>query len=91
MNYLCDEIIKGGFVKLVEDEYYDKRLSSMQYSKMKRIKFNNYEMDELQEHADEISFNIGKVYRQVRDRTKKDYKQARQTLSRKLNNTCKQE
>lgn len=40
---------------------------------IKRHKLSEHELDELREHVELISFNIEKVYRHAKDRSRKEY------------------
>lgn len=45
--------------------------------KIKRNKLSDHELDQLREHVELVSFNIGKVYRHAKDRSRKEYNKAK--------------
>jgi hypothetical protein len=59
--------------------------------KLKMQKISEYELEELREHIDHISFNIEKVYRHAKDRSRKEFNQARLANSRRLYHSQKSE
>lgn len=75
---------------MVENMWEDS-LMSEQTTKAKRSRSSEHELEELREHIDLISFNIGKVYRHAKDRSRKEYNKARHTLRRKLHHSYKNE
>lgn len=78
-------------MKATGKETLEDSLKSEHTSKEKRNKLNEHELEELREHIDLISFNIGKVYRHARDRSRKEYNQVKQSLRRKLHHSYKSE
>lgn len=52
--------------------------------KAKRIRLSDHELEELREHIDLISFNISKVYRHAKDRSRKEFKKVKHTYRKKL-------
>ncbi|MDD4973802.1 MAG: hypothetical protein PHY93_05595 [Bacteriovorax sp.] len=62
-----------------------------QATKVKRSQLSEHDLEELREHIDLISFNIGKVYRHAKDRSRKEYNKARHTLRRKIHHSYKNE
>lgn len=59
-------------------------VSSEQLLKAKRNRLSDHELEELREHIDLISFNIGKVYRHAKDRSRKGLKKVRHNFRKKL-------
>lgn len=62
-----------------------------QVTKFNRNKLSEFELNELRENLDLISFNIEKVYRQAKDRSRKEFNQAKYSLGRKLHHSYKNE
>jgi hypothetical protein len=75
----------------MSDKSWDDNLAIEQTAKLHRNKLSEIELDELREHVDLVSFNIEKVYRQAKDRTRKEYNQAKHSLGRKLHHSYKNE
>jgi hypothetical protein len=78
-------------VKLMGENMWEDSLISEQTTKVKRSRSSEHELEELREHIDLISFNIGKVYRHAKDRSRKEYNKARHTFRRKLHHSYKNE
>ena len=75
----------------VEGGWDEGGIISEQSVKAKRIKLSDHDLEELREHIDLISFNIGKVYRHAKDRSRKEYNKSKQTFRRKLQHSYKSE
>lgn len=67
----------------IENGWEEQGSSSGQALKGKRNVLSEHELDELREHVDLISFNIGKVYRHAKDRSRKEYNKAKMSLGKK--------
>ncbi len=72
-------------MKSVSDKKMNNEIVTDEALKHKKSKFNIHqrELDELKEHVDLISFNISKVYRQARDRSRKEYNKIKYTTKNK--------
>lgn len=73
----------------MEDKIESDFLMPEQNTKVKRNKLNEHELEDLREHIDMISFNIGKVYRHAKDRSKKEFNHAKYNLGKKLHRSYK--
>lgn len=73
----------------MSEERWDDIQRSEQRTKVKRGQFNEHDLEELREHIDLVSYNIGKVYRHAKERTRKECNQAKHTLRRKLRHSYK--
>jgi hypothetical protein len=78
-------------VNALDDGWDEKLMDSKQSIKEKRSKANDHELEELREHIDLISFNIGKVYRHAKDRSRKEYNKAKNTFKRRPLNEYRNE
>lgn|GEM_PF-707125 len=79
-------------MKVPVDSGWDENLvASEQSVNKKRNKLSDHELEDLREHIDLISFNIGKVYRHAKDRSRKEYNKTKHTLRRKLHHSYKNE
>ena len=74
----------------VENDWDDKLLPD-QLTRINRNKLSEFELDELRENIDHISVNIEKAYRQAKDRSRKEYNQAKYSLGKKLHYSYKKE
>jgi hypothetical protein len=77
-------------VKVLEQNIWDESLTD-QATKIKRSQISEHDLEELREHIDLISFNIGKVYRHAKDRSRKEYNKARHTIRRNIHHSYKNE
>lgn len=78
-------LIQGGSVKeSIEKRWDDDGGASIQAIKCKRNKLSEAELEELREHIDLISFNISKVYRHAKDRSRKEINRAKTSFRKKL-------
>lgn len=59
--------------------------------KYKRNKLCEHELEELREHIDLVSFNIAKVYRHAKDRTRKELNKSKNSFRKKLHHSYKNE
>ncbi|MFA6236015.1 MAG: hypothetical protein WC635_01705 [Bacteriovorax sp.] len=67
------------------DNGWDENLIvSEQSLKAKRNRLSDHELEELREHIDLISFNIGKVYQHAKDRSRKELKKVKHNFRKKL-------
>ena len=73
------------------EKSWDDGAGAEQITNVKRSKLSEVELEELREHVDLISFNIGKVYRHVKDQSRKEYNQARHSFSKKRHHSYKNE
>lgn len=72
-------------MKVSADNGWDESsVISGQSIKAKRNKLTDHELDELREHIDLISYNIGKVYRHAKDRSRKEYNKAKNSFKKKI-------
>lgn len=79
-------------MKVSVDDGLDENLMDLELSiKAKRNKLSDNDLEELREHIDLISFNIGKVYRHAKDRSRKEYNKAKHTFRRRLHHSYRNE
>jgi hypothetical protein len=71
-------------VKLSGEQNWEDGLYSSQSTKVRRNKLSQHELEELREHIDQISFNISKVYRHAKDRSRKEYNHAKHSIRRNI-------
>ena len=62
----------------------EKRVGTDHSLRDKRNILREHELEELHVHVDLISFNIEKVYRHAKDRSRKEYNKAKMSLSKKI-------
>lgn len=68
---------KEGRVKLTAEKTWNDDILSESNIKLKKNKFGEHELEDLKEHIESISFNISKVYRHAKDRSRKEYNKAK--------------
>jgi hypothetical protein len=56
---------------------------------VRKIKFSEHDLDDLREHIDAVSFNLGKVYHHAKDRSRKQ--SFRNSLKKKFHHIYKNE
>lgn len=66
-----------------EKNWEDSGGVELQSIKCKRNKLSEAELEELREHIDLISFNISKVYRHAKDRSRKEFNRAKLSFRKK--------
>lgn len=69
---------------MISENLWDEKPLSDQAGKAKRNKLQEHELEELREHIDLISFNIGKVYQHAKDRSRKEYNKSKHTMRKKI-------
>ncbi|MDO9182913.1 MAG: hypothetical protein Q7U04_10925 [Bacteriovorax sp.] len=74
---------------VLDEKNWEEDLVSEKSTKAKRKKLNEHELDELREHIDHISFNISKVYRHAKDRSRKEFNHAKNSFRRKFQHSYK--
>lgn len=62
---------------------------SLPCGKPRRAKVSEHELDDLREHMDSVSFNLGKVYQHARDRSRKQ--SIRNSMRKRFHHTHKNE
>lgn len=71
-----------------EDLWNEKKVSESAGNN-KKNRLHEHELEELREHIDLISFNIGKVYQHAKYRSRKEYNRSKNSMRRKSNHLYK--
>ncbi len=75
---------KEGGVRAVGEDLWNEKMISEQSGKTKKDRLHEHELEELREHIDLISFNIGKVYQHAKYRSRKGYNRSKNSVKKKF-------
>lgn len=75
-------------MKPMQNFFYDESFLD-QPGKLRRNKMSEHELEDLREHVDQISFNLGKVYQHAKDRSRKN--SLRNSMKKKFHHIYKNE
>jgi hypothetical protein len=84
----------GDFVKAKIDKWWNEDFSGKTDGKVEKKKkhiqdFN--ELEDLREHIDFISYNLGKVYQHAKDRSRKEFNKSKNSLRRRFHHSYNNE